>query len=115
MYSDNTIWLRVEEVVRKNDQFEVGFRDEMSQKCKFVRLMCSDKQFRREDVYVIQVNALRRHRVNHGNGNETEYFIAKDDIDMILIDEFKNYTSIMDVKSEKLCDEHRGVPRLEYV
>jgi len=115
MYTDKTIWLRVEEVVRKNNQFETGFRDELNQKCKFVRVTGSDKEFPRENIYVVPVNALRKHRINKGFGLDTEYFVNKHDVDMVLENEFNNYTSIIDVKTGKLCDEHRGVPRLEYV
>ena len=115
MYSDKTIWLRVEEVVKKHDSLEVGFTNEVKQKCKFVRVTSSDKEFDRSNIYVIATNALRRHKVDNGYGLSTEYFIHKDNIDLVLIGESRNYTSIIDVKSNKLCDEHRGIPKVEYI
>lgn len=113
MYSDNTIWLRVEEVVKKNNSLEVGFIDPMKQQSKFVRVSCSDSEFPRENIYIVKANALRRKKINRGIGYKTETFVLKNELMVQIDNAVKDYTSIIDVKSDKLCDEHRGVPRFE--
>ena len=115
MYSDNTLYLMVEEVVPRHSAFEIGFRNEINQTCKFLRLLVKDKDFDKDDIYVIRADKLIRKKVRRNHSIDTEFYVLKDDIDMVLIGEFKNYTAIIDVKEDKLCDEHRGIPRLEYV
>lgn len=115
MYSNRSIWLQIEEVVPKSSILEIGFRDEVKQTSKFARVLSTDSDFNRQDIIVIPVNSIRRHKIFNGKTNETTFHVLKDDVLMILENEGRNYTAIIDVKADKLCDEHRGVPKLEYV
>lgn len=115
MFSDKTKWLRVEEVVPKIGNLIVGSRNELKQTCKFVKVVSVDKEFPIKDILVVPVNAINRKKLIWRTGKETNYFIDKDCILLILENEVDNYVGFMDIKEKNLCDEHKGVPRLEYV
>ena len=115
MYSDKTMWLRVEEVARKHSDFEASVLSEVNQTCKFVRILCSDKEFDSRNIYVIAPNCLYRKKIAYRHGHAIEFFVKKSDILLELHGSFENYVPLTHVNSNKLCDEHRGIPRLEYV
>lgn len=115
MFSDKTKWLRVEEVVPKIGNLIVGNRNELKQTCKFVKVLSVDKEFSIKDILVVPVNSINRKKLIWRAGVEVNYFIDKDCILLILENEVDNYVSFLELKEKNLCDEHKGIPRLEYV
>ena len=115
MFSDKTKWLQVEEVVPKKGNLIIGSRNELKQTCKFVKVLSVDKGYSIKDILVVPVNALNRKKLVWRAGQETNYFIDKNCILLILENERDNYTTFLDLKENNLCDEHKGIPRLEYV
>ena len=115
MFSDKTKWLQVEEVVPKLGNLIIGSRDEMKQTCKFVKIVSVDKEFSIKDILVVPVNAINKKYLIWRAGRETNYFVDKNCILLILENARDNYVSFLDLKEKNLCDEHKGIPRLEYV